>query len=168
MPASKNQSTGDHVIRDAVAGDESAVQAVVFSVLREYGLKPDPADTDADLGDLQSFYVNRAGTFRIVTDAAGHIVGCGGLLPVGAGDVELRKMYLMPEARGRGLGRRLLEDLIAMARARGHARIVLDTASVLKEAIALYCKSGFQPYENPDRVRRCDQSLVLNLHKLAG
>ena len=163
MPASASQSTGDHVIRDAAAGDESAVQTVVFSVLREYGLQPDPDGTDADLNDLQSFYLDRAGTFRIVTDAAGHIVGCGGLLPVSAGDVELRKMYLLPEARGCGTGRRLLEDLIATARARDHARIVLDTASVLKEAIALYRKRGFQSFENPERVRRCDQSFMLNL-----
>lgn len=151
------------LIRDARPGDESAIQDVVFAVLREYGLNPDPDGTDADLRDLQSFYINRAGTFRIVTDGAGIIVGCGGLLPAGTGDVELRKMYLLPQARGQGLGRRLLEDLIATARAQGHARVVLDTASVLKQAIGLYRKYGFQPFENPERVRRCDQSFVLEL-----
>jgi len=139
------------------------VQALVFSVLHEYGLKPDPDDTDADLSDLQSFYINRAGMFRIVIDGAGNIVGCGGLLPAGAGDVELRKMYLLPQVRGQGFGEQLLENLIATARAQGHARVVLDTASVLKQAIGLYRKYGFQPFENPERVRRCDQSLVLNL-----
>ena len=156
-------TTGKHSIRDAVPGDESAVQKMVFSVLREYGLIPDPDGPDADLKDLQAFYINRAGTFRIVTDDAGYIVGCGGLLPAANGDVELRKMYLLPQVRGRGLGRRLLEDLIATARAQGHARMVLDTASLLKEAIGLYRSRGFQPYENPDRVRRCDQSLFLDL-----
>lgn len=163
MPVRSHQFSEKHSIRDAVPGDESAVQEVVFSVLREYGLKPDPDGTDSDLSDLQSFYVNRAGTFRIITDGAGNIVGCGGLLPVATGDVELRKMYLLPQARGQGLGRQLLEDLIATARARGHARIVLDTASVLKEAIGLYRMRGFQPFENPERVRRCDQSFLLNL-----
>jgi len=150
-------------IRDAVPGDEPAVQALVFSVLREYGLKPDPDDTDADLGDLQSFYSRRAGTFRIVIDGMGKIIGCGGLLPAGNGDVELRKMYLLPQVRGQGLGEQLLGNLIAAARAQGHARVVLDTASVLKQAIALYGKHGFQPFENPERVRRCDQSFALRL-----
>ena len=154
---------GTHSIRDAVPGDESAVQEVVFSVLREYGLTPDADGPDADLKDLQSFYINRAGTFRIVTDDAGNIVGCGGLLPVAAGEVELRKMYLLPQVRGQGIGRRLLEELITAARAQGHARMVLDTASALQEAIGLYRSRGFQPYENPDRVRRCDQSLFLDL-----
>ena len=151
------------LIRDARPGDESAVQDVVFSVLREYGLKPDPDGTDADLKDLQTFYVKRGGTFRIVTDAEENIVGCGGLLPVGDGDVELRKMYLLPQMRRQGLGRRLLEDLIGVARALGHARMVLDSASVLKEAIALYRSRGFQPYENENRVWRCDQSFFLEL-----
>lgn len=72
-------------------------------------------------------------------------------------------MYLTPAVRGKGLGRRLLEDLLAMARSRGHRRVVLDTASVLKEAIALYRSRGFQPYDNPDRVQRCDQSMFLKL-----
>lgn len=163
MRACGRLATMGITIRDAIPGDEPVVQALVFSVLREYGLKPDPDDTDADLGDLQSFYVKRAGTFRIVTDDTGKIVGCGGLLPAGTSDVELRKMYLLPQVRGQGFGEQLLENLIATARAQGHARIVLDTASALKQAIALYRKHGFQPFENPERVRRCDQSYALNL-----
>ncbi|MBI1731472.1 MAG: GNAT family N-acetyltransferase [Gammaproteobacteria bacterium] len=153
----------DWNIRDAAPGDEHAVQQVVFTTLREYGLTPNIDGTDADLKDLHEFYVRRGGVFRIVTDAHGNIVGCGGLLPMENDDVELRKMYLTPAVRGKGLGRRLLEDLLAMARSRGHRRVVLDTASVLKEAIALYRSRGFQPYDNPDRVQRCDQSMFLKL-----
>ena len=161
--APPGQNREHTLIQDAAPGDEAAVQQLVFSVLREYGLTPDAGGADADLKDLQAFYVNRGGTFRIVTDEEGNIVGCGGLLPAGAGDIELRKMYLLPQARGKGIGRRLLEDLIATARAQGHARMVLDTASSLKEAIGLYRSRGFRPYENPDRVRRCDQSFFLYL-----
>lgn len=151
-------------IRDAVPGDEPAVQELVFSVLREYGLTPDPGGPDADLADLQKAYVRHGGVFRIVTDSGGRIIGCGGLLPAGHGDVELRKMYLLPEFRGRGIGKRLLEELIAAARAAGHRRVVLDTASVLTEAIGLYRKRGFRPWDNPERVRRCDQSCFLDLY----
>jgi putative acetyltransferase len=153
----------DTPIRDAVPGDEPAVQRVVFAVLREYGLNPEPGATDSDLDDLQAAYRDCGGVFRIVTDARGGIIGCGGLLPGERGDVELRKMYLLPEHRGRGIGKRLLEDLIAAARAAGYRRVVLDTASVLKEAITLYRQRGFQPWENPERVRRCDQSYFLTL-----
>lgn len=150
-------------IRDAIPGDEAAVRDVVFTVLHEYGLTPDPQGTDADLLDLNTAYVKPGGVFRVITDARGSVIGCGGFRPAGAGAVELRKMYLARDLRGRGLGRRLLEDLIATARAAGHRRMVLDTASVLREAIALYQKRGFRPYENPGRVRRCDQSLFLDL-----
>lgn len=153
----------DFHIRDALPGDEAAVQQVVFPVLQEYGLSPDVTGPDADLLDLEAFYVQRGGIFRVVTGPGGRIVGCGGLLPVHDDTVELRKMYLLPEVRGHGLGRRLLEELIESARGAGHRRIVLDTASVLKEAIALYRRRGFQPFDNPQRVRRCDQSLFLEL-----
>lgn len=156
------------LIRDAKPGDEAAVQDVIFTVLREYGLQPDPDGADSDLKDLRAVYVRHGGAFRVITDADGQIVGCGGLRPAADGDVELRKMYLLPQVRRQGLGRRLLEDLISAARRQGHARIVLDTASVLKEAIALYRARGFQPYENEKRARRCDQSFVLSLTKAAG
>jgi putative acetyltransferase len=153
----------DVVIRDAAAGDERAVQRIVFEALGEYGLTPDPAGIDADLADLQAAYMQRGGAFVVIVGADGGIIGCGGLRPAGDGDVELRKMYLQRDARGRGIGRHLLETLIERARAGGHRRIVLDTASVLVEAIALYRHRGFTPFENPHRVRRCDQSFFLEL-----
>ena len=156
-----NQNT--FAIRNATIGDETPVQELIFSVLREYGLKPDPEGTDADLKDLQSSYTNHQGVFRIVADSGGRIFGCGGLLPLGNGDVELRKMYMLPEVRGQGIGKQLLEDLIGISRTQGHKRIVLDTASVLKEAIGLYRKRGFQPYDNPHRVWRCDHSFFLHI-----
>lgn len=155
-------------IRDAIPGDEAAVQQVVFPVLREFGLTPDVHGPDVDLEDLQAAYAQRGGVFRVVTDGDGRIVGCGGFRPlsgdaVGENAVELRKMYLLPEWRGRGLGRRLLEDLITRARTAGHRRMVLDTAAVMTDAIALYKRSGFISFENPQRLRRCDLSLSLDL-----
>jgi putative acetyltransferase len=72
-------------------------------------------------------------------------------------------MYFLPEARGRGYGRRLLEELIALARARGFRRLTLDTASVLHEAIALYRRMGFVPFQPANMPQRCDQAYVLHL-----
>lgn len=149
--------------RDARKGDEAAVQALVASVLNEYRLAPDPGATDADLADLKASYFDRGGVFRVLVTGEGAIVGCGGLYPLADGDFEIRKMYFVPRVRGRGHGRRLLEDLIEGARQRGCERVVLETASVLKEAIALYRSFGFKPFAREHLACRCDQAMALEL-----
>jgi len=149
--------------RDARSGDEAAVQAIVGSVLGEYGLAVDPAATDADLADLKANYFDRGGVFRVLVSSEGKIVGCGGLYPLADGEAEIRKMYFLPEVRGRGHGRRLLEDLVEGARRRGCKRMVLETASVLKEAISLYRSFGFKPFAREHLACRCDQAMALEL-----
>ena len=144
--------------------DHPAVCAIVGGVLREYGLSADPADTDADLQDIETSYVKRGGVFRVLTDG-GRIVGCGGLYPLANGEAEIRKMYFLPAARGKGYGRRMLSELLTEAKARGYRRVVLETASVLKEAIALYRSAGFKPYAREHLACRCDQAMALELTK---
>lgn len=75
------------------------------------------------------------------------------------GDVELKRMYVAPGARGRGLARRLLAELEERAAAAGHKRILLETGNRQPEAIALYRSAGysgipaFGPYRgDPDSV----------------
>jgi putative acetyltransferase len=154
---------GEFAFREAVPADGPSIRAVVFEVLRAYGLSPDPATTDADLEDINASYSARGGCFRVVVAATGDIVGCGGLYPVGESDAEIRKMYLLKQARGRGLGRKLLEDLIDIAKERGFRSIVVETASVLREAVALYRSTGFVPLERDHWASRCDQAYVLHL-----
>jgi GNAT superfamily N-acetyltransferase len=154
--------------RDARRGDEPEVRRIVFAVLAEYGLSPDPAGTDADLVDLVASYVNRGGAFRIVENEQGEIVGCGGLYRLSEAEAEIRKMYLLPAVRGQGIGRALLEDLIAAARQRGCSRVSLETASVLKEAMALYRRFGFVETHRDDLARRCDKAFALDLCGPAG
>lgn len=153
------------VIRDFRRGDNAEVRRIVASVLREYGLSPDCGGTDADLTDIQASYVNRGGVFLTVLDSDGALIGCGGLYPLDNGEAEIRKMYLLPGARRQGLGRRLLRELIEAARSRGFSRIVLETASVLKEAIALYESFGFEKTQREHLADRCDQAFALDLVK---
>ncbi|MFM9371686.1 GNAT family N-acetyltransferase [Streptomyces sp. Da 82-17] len=61
------------------------------------------------------------------------------------GDAELKRMYVTPEARGRGLARRILALLEADARAAGRTRMVLETGTAQPEAIALYTSEGYLP-----------------------
>ncbi|MEU1277416.1 GNAT family N-acetyltransferase [Streptomyces sp. NPDC005805] len=61
------------------------------------------------------------------------------------GDAELKRMYVVPEARGLGLARRILAALEDDARAAGRVRMVLETGDMQPEAIALYTSSGYEP-----------------------
>jgi len=61
------------------------------------------------------------------------------------GDAEVKRMYVVPAARGRGLARRILAELERSARQAGRVRTVLETGTPLPEAIALYTSSGYLP-----------------------
>lgn len=161
--------TMDHLhLRPATTMDGRAVRELVFGVLREYGLAPDPDATDADLADIDGFYHARGGRFDVLVDASGAVLGSVGLYPVDASTVELRKMYLHRSVRGQGQGQRLLNHALGEARRLGFSRMTLETASVLKQAIALYQRYGFRPCQACHRSARCDQTYFLDLTPARG
>jgi putative acetyltransferase len=152
-------------IRPATNRDAAAVRELVFGVLHEYGLKPSPADTDADLFDIEASYFSRGGRFDVLVNGDGKIIGTVALYPTDARTVELRKMYLHRGDRGQGHGRRLLEHALAMAKQMRIRRVTLETASVLTEAIALYTRYGFRPCASEHLSARCDQTFELILNE---
>jgi len=150
-------------LRWASSKDSEAITRLVYGVLEEYGLKPDPAETDADLKDIERSYLARGGAFFVLEDRDGLIIGAYGLYPLDNQTCELRKMYLHKDHRGKGLGKLLLDSALARARELGFTRVTLETASVLKEAIALYESYGFVEYTPDHMSERCDQAYVLEL-----
>jgi putative acetyltransferase len=126
-------------------------------------LKPDPASTDADIKDIESSYFSRGGTFLVLEAEDRSIVGAYGLYPLEKHTCELRKMYLHKACRGKGLGKLLMDDALAKARQLGFKKMTLETASVLKEAIALYKSYGFAEYTPDHLSSRCDQAYSLEL-----
>ena len=150
--------------RRATNADCEAIQALVFGVLAEFGLALDFDGTDRDITDIETHYLDRGGVFEVIENDEGTIVGTVGLYPLDERTVELRKMYFAPEIRGRGLGKKLLQEMIEKARNLGYLRIYLETASVLKQAVHLYEKAGFTPVIDK-HTPRCDQAFVLELDK---
>jgi predicted N-acetyltransferase YhbS len=151
------------MIRPATNADEAAITALVFEVLREYGLEPDPGATDADLKDIEGSYAERGGCFDVLLDGEGRIVGSVGLYPLVDGRCELRKMYLHRRERGKGVGKLLLEHALTRAVDLGFTEVVLETASALIEATRLYRDHGFVPYDAPHLSARCDQAYIKRL-----
>lgn len=149
-------------IREARNTDSEAIKAVVFSVLKEYGLRPDTDTTDSDLDGIEDCYFNNNGYFGVVIEH-NRIVATVGLFRISQSTCELRKMYCIPESRGKGLGKKLLELSLNKARELGYSRMVLETASPLKEAIKLYKKYGFVEYQPEHLSSRCDQAFELYL-----
>ena len=150
-------------LRPANNADRESITRLVFDVLKEYDLKPDPATTDADLKDIESSYFERGGTFLVLEANNDSIIGAYGLYPMEKQTCELRKMYLHKTYRGQGLGKFLMEDALSRAKQLGFKKMVLETASVLKEAIALYKSYGFVEYTPDHLSSRCDQAYSLTL-----
>ena len=119
--------------------------------------------TDRDLVDIAASYQRPGGAFRVLADASGNIAGCGGLYPQREREAEIRKMYLIPAMRGKGLGLTLLRNLVDIARAKGVERITLETKTVLREAIAMYQRFGFREIHLEHRTPRCDRAFELIL-----
>ena len=154
---------GDFTIRAATNNDGPAVRELIFQILREFNLPPDPEKTDADLNDIESTYVKPGGRFDVLVASDGAIIGSVGLHRVDERTIELRKMYLRSSHRGRGLGTTLLEHALTEARRLGYARITLETASQLTTAIGMYTHAGFRPMSGTILTKRCDQAYELDL-----
>ncbi|MEO3976178.1 GNAT family N-acetyltransferase [Streptomyces sp. CAU 1734] len=95
-----------------------------------------------------------SGRYLIAYDGEGHPVATGGWRSLeknaegyADGDAELKRMYVVPQARGLGLARRILAALEEDARAAGRIRMVLETGDQQPEAIALYLSCGYTPAE---------------------
>jgi putative acetyltransferase len=150
--------------RAATNADTAEIQALVFGVLAEFGLAPDFDGTDRDITDVERHFLGRGGVFEVIENETGRIVGTVGLYPLDGETIELRKMYFAPEVRGRGLGQRLLQEMIEKARTLGYLRVYLETASVLKQAMHIYEKAGFLPVTDK-HTPRCDQAFMLELNQ---
>lgn len=148
--------------RIATNADAESIRELIFGVLDEYGLEPDVDGIDLDLFDIEKYYIERGGVFEVLEDTTGRIVGTVGLYPVDEDAIELRKMYLEKDIRGKGLGKAILSRMIATAEALGFKKIVLETATPLVEAIGLYKSFGFRSVEAV-HTPRCDQAFYLDI-----
>jgi GNAT superfamily N-acetyltransferase len=97
-----------------------------------------------ELEHLASEYGPPAGAF-FLAEENGSYLGCVGLRHFSDGIGEIKRLYTIPAARGRGLGRLLAEKIVAAGKLLGYRRLLLDTLPSMKEAQSLYVSLGFKP-----------------------
>ena len=153
------------LIRDWQPQDREAAAGVIKTVLEEYGLPWQPELADRDVIEIEKAYLEVRGEFWVV-EWDGNIVGTAAYQPIDRGQnaVEIRKMYLLPKVRGKGLGRYLLLELEKAIAIKDYQEIWIETASILKEAVKLYERNGYEPAQGVETAR-CDLVYLKRLHR---
>jgi putative acetyltransferase len=140
------------IIRDIQQSDNPYLAKIVKDTLAEFGANhPNTVYYDPTTDTLFELFQKEKAKY-FVAEVAGKIVGGGGIYPTdGLGDdtCELVKMYLLPVARGLGLGKNLIEKCIDAARENGFKNIYLETMPELKQALNVYAKFGFEYLKGP-------------------
>lgn len=139
------------VIRAIEKKDENTLAAVVREVMAEYN--GDPKTTILGDPSLDTMYTNyqEPGASYYIAEMDGLIAGGAGVRKLDGGEpgvCELQRMFLSPDARGKGIGKKLMDICLADARKFGYKAIYIETLGNMKEAMHLYEKSGFQYIAN--------------------
>lgn len=97
-----------------------------------------------EIEHLPTDYGPPKGAF-LLAEANGLLVGCVGLREFSKTTGEVKRLYVLPAARGCGAGRALAERIVALGKQLGYTRLVLDTLPAMNEAQSLYLSLGFAP-----------------------
>jgi putative acetyltransferase len=137
-----------YAIRRAGPADHAAVARELAAYLDFLEEPLDGEGLDRDIRDWQAAYDGAQGVLLLVTAPDGAVVGTAAVRLLEAGVGEVKRMWLRPAHRGRGLGRRLMDACLAEARGLGCRQVRLDSERRLQAAMHLYRAYGFR--EVPD------------------
>jgi ribosomal protein S18 acetylase RimI-like enzyme len=136
---------GEARIRPASGPEDIETARKLF---REYadGLGVDLAfqGWERELRELPGDYAPPRGALFLAEHEGGAAVGCVALRPLDPPLCEMKRLYVRPEGRGTGLGRRLAEQVIEEGRRLGYGAMRLDTLPSMADAQALYLRLGFR------------------------
>ncbi len=131
-----------------VQPDSAALWAEARRLVEEYAasLHVDLGfqDFEREVSDLAGEYGPPHGGFLLATDDS-KVLGCVALRKFSDDACEMKRLYVVPAGRSRGVGRALAERIVAEGRRLGYRRMLLDTLEFMREAQALYVSLGFTP-----------------------
>ena len=139
-------------IRKIKSSDNEALANIVRNTLAEFGAnKPGTVYYDDTTDHLYELF-QEAGSIYYVAEKEGTIVGGAGIYPsqgLPQGTCELVKMYLQKDARGAGLGKNLIEQVLEFALGFGYLNVYIETMPELRKALKVYEKFGFEYLNGP-------------------
>ncbi len=139
-------------IREIRSEDNKEVKNLIRSVLVEMGVpKVGTAYEDKALDDMAGNYKGSRQAYFVVEED-GRIIGGAGIAPLaGLEDkiCELQKMYFLPEARGRGIGMKMITHCLDFAKDASFDQCYIETMPYMDNARRLYDKNGFRVIEKP-------------------
>jgi len=139
-------------IRPVELNDNEALAIAVRKVLIEMGVpKVGTAYEDKELDAMYESYSQSRFQYYVVENQ-GNIMGGAGIAPLKGGDpsvCELQKMYFLPEARGKGLGKKMIHLCLDFAKANDFQLCYIETMPNMLDAQALYQKVGFKYIDHP-------------------
>lgn len=120
---------------------------------QDHGITLEFQNFEVELASLPGKYAPPAGGLFVAEGPEAELWGCAAFRPLDGTVCEIKRLYVVPEARGKALGRCLVAHTLDSARAAGYTRAVLDTGGFMKSAQALYAAFGFEDipayYHNP-------------------
>ena len=128
--------------RRAQNTDSEAITNILKGTFAEYEINLPAGYSFSDIEELEEEYLNSSGEFMVLIKAQ-MIIGFFALLPSTNNQVELKRLYLTANERGRGLGKYLLNLAIKTAEQSGYNRMHLETTSKFVQAVRLYREFGF-------------------------
>jgi len=138
--------------RQLQQGDNAAIATIIRAVLTEFKAnKPGTVYYDPTTDDLFALFEREHAEYHVL-EIDGKLAGGAGIYPtegLPAGCCELVKLYIVPEARGKGLGKQLIEECFEIARKFGYRQVYLETLPELKMAVGLYERCGFRYLSAP-------------------
>lgn len=141
-----------YTIRQLCKVDNQTLASIIRSVLAEFKAnKPGTVYYDPTTDDLFTLFKTKGSTY-FVAEENGEILGGGGIFPtpnLPDGCCELVKLYLSNAARGKGLGKALIEKCFSEAKNKNYASMYLETMPELGTAVGLYESLGFKYLNGP-------------------
>ena len=133
-------------LRQIEERDNGEIAELIRSVFREFRIdKPGTVYYDPTTDDLFNLFKTPGSVYWLAEENGRLLGGCGLYATPGLPDgcAELVKLYLLPECRGRGIGRMLMDRTFESARELGYRQLYLESMPELSKAIGMYEKAGF-------------------------
>lgn len=145
---SMDTSNSNYNIRIIAPTDNDRVKDIILGVMADFGcIGEGYSSSDPEVQSMYQAFTNDQSAFFVISDQENVIYGCGGIGPLSGGDAkicELKKMYFLPELRGKGLGQLMIDTCVKAARDCGYTQCYLETLEAMTAANHLYHKNGFR------------------------